>query len=271
MAEASKAQTRFNKKKLFKPDSSTTRLTQEKKFNITKEKLESYLPRGASHKVTDEILEIIHNLEKDTGLPQDLMEEDVLGYLHLVSKIPRTKLRELINAVKYCNLKRNYDNKKAWSIVFPDKYDKLVREGRQIDSHVAMYNQSQLVVEIDKEMLIPVYLQYQPYFHAAVKKQFDLMNGKAAPRADGTPQHVSPLVQMNAAKTLMEITAMPQEAKIDLTINKGEEELNIQRELNAQLAEMVKIQKSRLDSGESLDDVQKIGINVNIIDAEVEE
>ena len=271
MGEVSKAQTRFSKSKLHRADSSASKMVPDKKFNITKEKLEGYLPRGTSHKVTDDILKLIADMEKDTGLPQDLMEEEVLGSLYLVSRVPRTKLRELINAVKFCNLKRNYDNKKAWSIVFPEKYDKLIREGRQVDSHVAMYNQSQLVVEIDKEMLIPVHLQYQPYFHAAVKKQFDLMRGRAK-NMNGEPMNVSAMVQHLASKSLMEITAMPQEAKIDLTISKGAEEVSLQKEMNSQLASLVALQKKRLDAGESIDSVQKIGIELNeVIEGEVSE
>jgi len=271
MTEVNRAQTRFNKKTMMKADSTASKRVPEQKFNITKEKLEGYLPRGTSHKVTDELLKLIASMEKDTGLPQDLMEEEVLGYLYVVNKVPRTKLRELVNAVKFCSLKRNYDNKKAWSIVFPEKYDKLKREDRQIDSHVAMYNQSQLVVEIDKEMLIPVYLQYQPYFHAAVKKQFNLMNGKAK-SLDGEPMNVSPMVQHLAAKSLYEMTAMPQEAKIDLTINKGKEEMSMQKDMNTQLAELVKLQKMRLDAGEDISTVQKIGVNFNeVIEAEINE
>ena len=262
MEEVKAKEAKFNKKNMFKPDSTASKRTPDKKFNLTKEKIETYLPRGSSHKVTDEIVKLVGSMEEDTGLPQDLMEEELLGYLHLAAKVPRTKLKELINAVKYCNLKRNYDNKKAWSIVFPDKYDKLVDEDRQIDSHVAMYNQSALVVEIDKEMLIPFHLQYQPYFHAAVKKQYDLMNGRAAPNSDGEAMSVTPMVQHLASKALMEVTAMPQEAKIDLTISKGAEEIDLQKEMNRQLADLVIMQKRRLDAGESIDTVQQIGLNL---------
>ena len=268
MGEVSKAQTRFSKSKLHRADSSASKMVPDKKFNITKEKLEGYLPRGTSHKVTDDVLKLIANMEEDTGLPQDLMEEEVLGSLYLVSRVPRTKLRELINAVKFCNLKRNYDNKKAWSIVFPEKYDKLMREGRQVDSHVAMYNQSQLVVEIDKEMLIPFHLQYAPYAHAAIKKQFDLMKGRAK-NVEGAPMNVSAMVQHLAAKSLFEMTAPPESTKIDLTIGKTDEEVSLQKEMNIQLAEMVKLQKARLDMGESIDSVQQIGV-VNFVEGEID-
>jgi len=38
--------------------------------HITKEKLQRHLPKGSSHKVTDEILNMINQIEDDTGLEQ---------------------------------------------------------------------------------------------------------------------------------------------------------------------------------------------------------
>ena len=273
VANVSANETKVKHSQLHKPDSTAYRVNSNKKYNITKEKILELLPKGSKHNISDELLELISKMGDDTGLPQDLLEEDFLGYLHLAAKVPRLKLKELVNAVKFCNLKRNYGVTKAWSLTFPEKYDRLKREGMQVENHASMFNSSKLVQEIDKEMLIPVYLQYQPYMHAAVKKQFDLMNGYAAPKQDGTVQNVSPMVQHLAAKTLYEMTAMPQEAKIDLTISKGKEELDVQRELNMQLAEMVKIQKARLEAGESIDAVQQVGLTVcdDIIEGEVDE
>lgn len=262
-------ETKFNKKKFMKADSNARKMVPATPQNITKEKLKEFLPRGSQINITDEIMSLIANMENDTGLPQDLMEEEVLSYMYILKKVPRSKLKELINAVKFCNLKRNHSNEQAWAITFPDKYDRLKREGKQIDNHVAMYNQSALVKEIDKEMLIPFHLQYAPYAHAAVKKQYDLMNGRAAPNANGEPMTVSPMVQHLAAKTLFEMTSMPETAKIDLTVSKSEEEVSLQQEMNQQLAQLVKMQKARLDAGEDLDSVQKIGVGLDVVDATV--
>jgi len=262
---------KFNKKNMLKPDSTAKKMIPKTPQFVTKEKLEELLPRGSKHNVSDKILELIASMEEDIGLPQDLMEEEVLSYMFILKKVPRAKLSELINAVKYCNLKRNYSNEKAWSIVFPDKHARLVELGKQIDNHVSMYNKSMLVQEIDKEMLIPFHLQYAPYAHAAVKKQYDLMNGRAAPNANGEPMTVSPMVQHLAAKSLFEMTSMPETAKLDITVNKSEEEITLQQQMNEQLAQLVKQQKARLDMGESLDSVQQIGVNFNdAIEVEVE-
>jgi len=273
MPEVKAKETKVDKKKLLKPDSRARKMVPKTSQNITKERLEEMLPRGSKHNVTDAILDMIANMENDTGLPQDMMEEEVLSYMFILKKVDRAKLSELINAVKYCNLKRNYSNEKSWSIVFPDKYARLKENGMQIDNHVSMYNKSALVQEIDKEMLIPVHLQYYPYMDHAIKKLYQLSKGHAAPNADGEPMTVSPMVQMLASKNLYDAVKPPEAASIDLTVSKSEEELSIQQQMADQLAQLVKTQKQQLEMGKSLDDVQKIGLtsfgDEEVIESEV--
>ena len=122
--------------------------------NITREKLKKFLPKGSSVQVTDEIVDMINNMERDTGLPQTLLEEDVMSYMHMVGKVGGVGINELVNAVKYCNLKRNRSNKEAWAIVFPRKYDELTAAGKPVDNFVSMYNSSKLVVAIDKDQRV---------------------------------------------------------------------------------------------------------------------
>jgi hypothetical protein len=171
-------------------------------------------------------------------------------------------LKELVNAIKYCNLKRNYTNKEAWSIVFPEKYDRLVSLEKAVDNHVSAYNGSKLVIAIDKEMLIPVHLQYAGYFHAAVKKQFELMNGK------GANGKTTAMVEHLAAKELALLTAAPVDTKIDLKVSPSDKALDLQKEMNDQLKAIVASQRARLENGESIVDVQAIGVNFLEIEEE---
>ena len=237
------------------------RMVPEDGQRITINRLREVLPRNTNVAVTKEIVDLINNIENDSGIPQELAEEDLMSYMYLLGSHRGVGIKDLVNAIKYCNLKRNYSNKEAWAIVFPTKYNELVESNRQIDSHVSMYNGSKLVTTIDKEMLIPVHLQYAPYFHAAVKKQFEIMNGKATDTSDGKKQNVSPMVQHLAAKELATLTKAPEEAKLDITINPGEAAVSMQQEMNEQLKAIVQNQRARLDAGESILDVQAIGVN----------
>lgn len=253
----------------IKPEQGAFKNVPTESQNITADKLSRLLPKGSKANITNEIVKLANNMGSDCDLPQELMEEELLGYMHMVGKIPGIGVEDLIRATKYCNLKRNYDNKRAWSIVYPEKYDKLIEEKRQVDSHVSMYNNSKLVRAIDKELLIPAHLQYAPYFHAAVKKQFSLMNGNGGLDNQGEKMTVSPMVQHLAAKELALITKQPEETKIDIKVEQSDAMVASQNEMNVQLAALVDAQARRFRAGDDTADIQKVH-TVNIIEAETE-
>ncbi len=233
--------------------------------NIDKDKLQRMLPKGTNHKVTDEIINMISSMEDDTGLFQDYMEESLLTQLPILSSI-KVDLDDYINAIKYCNLKLNMSNNKAWEIVFPERVQRLKEKGTYdvLSSHVSMFNKRDIVTKIDAQMMISAHIQYAPMFHAAVKKQFQLMNGSSA---DGTP--VSAHVQHLAAKELREIAEMPVDNTIELKLGMSDEAKSIQQQLTEQIARSVDIQEKRLMNGESIGDIQRIGVNLdNVIDVE---
>lgn len=234
--------------------------------NITREKLKKFLPKGSSTQVTDDVLEAISNMERDTGLPQNLLEEDVMSYMHLVGKIGGVGIAELVNAIKYCNLKRNRSNKEAWAIVFPKKYDELTEAGKPVDNFVSMYNGSKLVVAIDKEMIIPVYVQYSAYRHFAIKKQYEL----------ASDSDVSAMVQHLAAKELYAMTKMPEDNKtIELKVGMSDAAMAQQQELNDNIAALVANQAAAFRRGDKTEELQRIHIEVAetapIIDAEIDD
>ena len=234
--------------------------------SLDKEKLERLLPKGTSHKVTDEIMALVHNMENDTGLIQDYLEESLLSYLPVLKEI-KVNLPDYVNAIKYCNLKRNMSNEKAWEITFPDKYKKLKDEGRWNSSHPSMYNNSKIVVKLDAQMMVAADIQYAPMRHKALMKQYELMNGQAA---DGMA--VSAQVQHLAAKALYELTTPQESNNIELKIGMTDEAKTVQEQLTEQIKRSVDNQMDRLNAGESIGSVQKLGVSLEhiIIDVEPE-
>lgn len=247
--------------------------------NITREKLESFIPKGSATQVTDNVLEIINSIEDDTGLSQEYTEERLLSNMHLLGN-KGTSIEKLVNATKYCCLQQHYTNEKAWEIVFPEKYKKLKDRDGFIASHVAQYNKTELVVAISTAMLVHASIGYQRIHHASIMKQVDLMNGIAAGYADGSEnnQVVSAHVQHLAAKTLEEITRMPEDNTIELKIGSSDAVLAQQQEFNDHLGQLVAQQQERFRQGGSIQAVQQMHIKKvedtsdtsDVIDGEVE-
>lgn len=237
--------------------------------NITIEKIKKFLPKGSSVKVSESIIEEIRNIENSTGLSQEYTEEKIMSSLHLIGGETNYSMSDLVNAVKYCNLIQHYTNEQAWAITFPARYDKLVSEGRQVASHVSMYNSRPIVSEVLKTMVIPAHISYMPYFHKAVEKQYQLMNGIGA--NDG--EKVSAHVQHLAAKELREITQMPEDNSIELKIGASDAVLEQQKELNTSIQQLVLAQAAQFAKGGKVEDVQKIHMKVSepeeIIDADI--
>lgn len=236
---------------------------QSGEHNITKDKLKSFLPKGSSHQVTDEILGIISNMENDTGLFQDYMEESVLSHMHAFKSMKKVDLKDYINAVKYCNLKQNMSNKKAWEITFPEVFDRLTKKieagekAGSIDANVYMYDKSDIVTKISAEMMISAHIQYAPMFHASIRKQFELMNGKAA-GGMGVSAHVQHL----AAKELSELTKLPEDNSIELKIGPTDEAKKSQDKLFDQMNSLALQQQALLAQGHDITTVQKLNISM---------
>ncbi len=269
------------------------------------DEFKSHLPKGTRYNITNEIVELVKNLGSDCGIFQDYMEESFLSHIPALREMKGLTLKSYIEAIKYCNLKQRMSNRDAWKIVFRDRYDRLVSDGKesQVDQNVAAFNKRPIVSKIDADMAVAVYIQYSPMRHAAIQKKFELMNGKASPskvpvyKVDDNGKYVkdsygrrkiskdrygnevfqdvhqivSPKVQDDAASSLIELTAMPEEKDINIKIGISDEAAESQREIVDKLSEIAKRQKEALDAGASIDEVQKIGqylVDAEIIDDE---
>jgi hypothetical protein len=167
----------------------------------------------------------------------------------------KVSLEKYINAIKYCNLKRSMTNIQAWEIVFPEKYDRLRREGKSIDNHVAMYNATEIVTKIDAQMLLDVKIQYAPALHMAINKEIELMQD----------DDVSPYIQHLASKTIIE-TLMPlEEQKVDITIGRSDEDKAAQSKMFSKMVEIAENQQKLIEQGVSIEEVQRLNL---VIEAE---
>ena len=225
---------------------------------IDKDKLKRLLPKGSHHKVTDEIIDLIGSMEKDSGLLQEYMEDSLLTHLPVLREV-KVSLPEYVNAIKFCNLKKNMDNQKAWEIVFPHKYAKLVQEGRWNTSHVSMYNGSPLVTKIDAQMMLAVHIQYAPLFHQMLMKQVELASGW-----DAHGRECSPTVQHLAASKIIDVTMAPVAQEIDLKIGQSDEAKDSNAKMFTEMERIARNQKALLEAGHSIEEVQRLNLTIEV-------
>jgi len=226
---------------------------------VTFEQLKEFVPNSISDEALRKAVEDINNVEDECDLPVGSFKEKVFAYSGLIKK-GRT-LNDLINALKFCSLKLipGMTNIKAWKIVFPERWEALKAKGKEdkVDAHVAMYNTNDIVVELDKMLILPPYVEYMAYFHESVKKTRELMYGISS-----TGKKVSPHVEFLAAAKLWEMTKMPEDNVIELRMGLNEESLSIQKQLFNQLRENAELQKKKLENGADIVEVQAIGVNI---------
>jgi hypothetical protein len=218
-------------KKPLDPDGEKTVVESQ---NLTVDKIKSFLPKGTAIKVSEDLLKMIQNIEKDTDLSQNIMEEKFVSFLHVLDKVRGVSLEEYLNAVKYCSLKKHYSNKKARAIVIPKRYDNLDKEEAFIDSHVSEYNSSDLCVEIQKAMNIPWHIEFDHVRRSMLKKQINLADGISA---NGAP--VSAHVQHLAISKVLDILEPPVETTFVVKQDASETLLSAQRETNKILDKIV--------------------------------
>lgn len=249
-------------------------------YRITKAQIAAQLGRKASSKLTDVVMEMIDRLDVDTGLDKDIMNEQFMSNINLVNDMG-LGMKAYISAIKYCSLKQNISNRKAYSIVFPERVleqkereDAAKAEGIELtttlDHRVAAYNKGKLVVAIDAQLHVAFSALYSNQRHRALNVLVDLTKGKCAPNASGEAMTVTPMVQMQAASKILDELRPPEENAVQVDVNVNT--TGLQEGLADQLARMADQQMERLKMGEDISTVQLTGLSSDgIVEAEIDE
>lgn len=232
--------------------------------NITVESLKKHMPKGSSIAVTEEIVEQLNSVERDSGVEQEYFEEQLLGYMHLAKK---GGVLKLMNAIKFVTLIQTpgITNEQAYRIVFPDKAKEADSEGRTLDSFASMYNSSYMVKEITKMQVIGFHVSHAHLKNWGMAKLVNLANGIGARPSD----KVSPTVQLNAVQTIIEKVAPPEDLNIELRVGMSDDAKSATQDLADKIGAMAEVQMAGMKAGRSIADVQKL--NIDFIDATVVE
>lgn len=229
--------------------------------NLTVEKLKYFLPKGSKVKVDQSTVDLVNKLIDESSCNRGLMEERLMSHLHLLG--PGVGLKQLLKGIQFVTLSvtPGLTQEKAYLITFPEKAQELLSEGRDASSFASQYASTKIPQTIMQNVQIGPSITYAPLRHQLVNKYLELSNGKDA---HGYP--CSPTVQLNATIALMEYIKIPEAMTINMNHGVADEAKAIQQNLADQIENVAALMVQRMAKGESLKDIQKIGI---VVDAEV--
>lgn len=225
---------------------------------ITSEKLRAMLPKNSRVKTDQATVDLINNLIDTSSCHKGLMEERLMSHLHLMG--PGIGFTQLLNGIRFVTLSTTpgMTQSKAYILTFPDKSQEILERGGDVSSFASQYASTKVPTTIMKDVQIGPSITYAPVRHQLVDKALELINGKAA---DGP---ASATVQLNALIFLMDYIKVPEEMIINMNHSVADEAKAVQQNLADQIENMASVMAKRMANGESLKDIQKIGVVVDV-------
>lgn len=235
-----------------------------RKKEITKEMVQAALP-SRKNTITDEIVDLINQSQNDPEFQGESLLQTATTYEQVLVR-NKASIRQYLDAIRFCAYLLSEDDNatEAYKRTFIDRDFVQERINQPTDSNkyielvsaASRYRRSKLVVDILTVSQVPMELIFNGLRHKAVGVLADRMMNSKLDRD-----------RISAAKELLAATKGPDEHRIELDV--GVKQTDIITSLNEQLAAMAETQMKMLQQGKSISEVQKIGISVDVIDAEV--
>lgn len=198
-------------------------------MTITLTEFKEAVPKGLRNSITQQLVDDINQIAIDPEAASKF-RENVISYTDVLNQ-GRYKVTDYINACLFSSFKlMGYTNQDAWKATFPDKYRTLIARGgtpKELSSYASMYNKGQLVQAVNERTIVKDCILFADIRHAAIMKQFQLMNT------------ASDAVAQKAADSLMKELKMPEkvESTISIGVNNDSVLVGLQNAMN-QLASM---------------------------------
>lgn len=234
---------------------------------VTLEELQKTFPARAKT-LTQEAVDIINESTNDPEFQGESLLDAANTYQYVLQG-KKASIIEYLNALKFCSYLITYEDSstKAYIRVFSNRDFVKNRmnlptesnEYKALVSAASRYRQSKLVVEILTVSQMPLHLMYMGERYKAVGVLANLMETANLDRD-----------KINAAKELLAATK-DESAKIELEIGPNQEAVSMQAQLDKKLNELASNQRKLLEAGIGIDKVQKTGIQLDVIEGELDE
>ena len=234
---------------------------------ITKEEIQTRLP-SRKNTVTDEVVDIINRAATEPEFQGESLLQTAAIYENVMVR-NKASIKDYLNAIRFCAYLITMDDNytEAYKKVFGDR--DFVKERmdlptddpryKELTSAASRYrNTSKLVTEILTLSQAPLDLMFMGARYKAIGVLADIMENGRFDRD-----------KINAAKELLAATKGAEKMQLDIGVGTTDKAINLQEQLNQQIAQLVANQLLMLQTGANIDEVQKVGININYVDAEV--
>lgn len=215
------------------------------------ETVKKLVPKSQRGLITQDFLDKIEASVQNSLIAEEF-KNNFITYLNVLST-GKYKMEDYISAVKYVSFKLlGYSNVDAYAATFPDRYERLKREGQeQIEAFASMYNKNKLVMQIYEQTIVPTYVLNAPLHQEALNELAKMIKDPS----------VRGMTKVKACEAILQHTKQPEIVKGELTIGiEQQDTISELRDVVEQLAEV-----NRLSIAKNIKSIKEVA-EAKIID-----
>lgn len=231
---------------------------------VTVDTLKMYFPTK-SHTITQELADTINEAQNAPDMAIEGFMENLIEYRGVMEKC-QASMKEYIRAVKFCAFLEFTDYNITEAYKLSRINDKFVRDRwdaptdspkyRELTSAASRYyNKTNLVKQILLQADMPWHILFQGAKYTAMSVLMKEVTEAAYSRD-----------RIAAAKEILAAVKRPENQKVELEIGFNDTVKSFQEQFDEKMGKMAEMQLKRLQSGETIKDVQKL----DILEAEYE-
>ena len=231
---------------------------------VTVDTLKMYFPTK-SHTITQELADTINEAQNAPDMAIEGFMENLVEYRGVMEKC-QASMKEYIRAVKFCafleftdyNITEAYKLSRINDKFVKDRWDAPTDSPkyRELTSAASRYyNKTKLVKQILLQADMPWHILFQGAKYTAMSVLMKEVTEAAYSRD-----------RIAAAKEILAAVKRPENQKVELEIGFNDTVKSFQEQFDEKMGKMAEMQLKRLQSGETIKDVQKL----DILEAEYE-
>lgn len=231
---------------------------------VTVDTLKMYFP-AKSHTITQELADTINEAQNAPDMAIEGFMENLVEFRSVMEKC-QASMKEYIRAVKFCafleftdyNITEAYKLSRINDKFVKDRWDAPTDSPkyRELTSAASRYyNKTNLVKQILLQADMPWHILFQGAKYTAMSVLMKEVTEAAYSRD-----------RIAAAKEILAAVKRPENQKVELEIGFNDTVKSFQEQFDEKMGKMAEMQLKRLQSGETIKDVQKL----DILEAEYE-